>query len=250
SAALFYTTLDDDHRPCRIWRLALGAEPDTAELVYEEADPGFFVSVSTTQSQRFILVNAHDHETSEARFIDAADPWQVPTLIAAPDTGVEYSIDDDGDNFVILTNADGARDFKLMRTPIAQPDRAHWRELVAHEPGRLILDFVEYAGHRVRMERVDALPRIVITDKNSSHDHAIQFEAEAYSLGLAPGLEYDTATLRFVYSAPATPDETWDYDMAQQTRVLRKRRLVPSGFDDSRYRVERRFATAGDGQQI
>src|SRR5699024_4329329 len=59
-----------------------------------------------------------------------------------------------------------------------------------------------------------------------------------------------TATLRFVYSAPATPDETWDYDMAQQTRVLRKRRLVPSGFDDSRYRVERRFATAGDGQQI
>src|SRR5699024_116417 len=62
SGTLFYTTLDDAHRPCRIWRLALGAEPDTAELVYEEADPGFFVSVSTTQSQRFILINAHHHE--------------------------------------------------------------------------------------------------------------------------------------------------------------------------------------------
>src|SRR5699024_8847522 len=210
----------------------------------------FFVSVSTTQSERFILINAHDHETSEVRFIDAAQPWQTPALISARDSGVEYSVEDDDDDFIILTNVDAARDFKLMRTPRPQPDRGNWQELIAHEPGRLILDFVEYRNYRVRIERVNALPRIVVTDKASHAEHAIHFDAEAYSLGLMPGLEYTTTRLRFVYSAPATPDETWDYDMAQQTRVLRKRRIVPSGFDTNRYRVERRFASAHDGEQI
>ncbi len=250
STTLFYTTLDDNHRPCRIWRLALGADPPDAEMVYAEADPGFFVSLSTTQSQRYVLILAHDHETSEVRFIDAATPWAEPVLIAERKTGEEYSVEDDGDHFVIMTNADGARDFKLVRAPVAQPGRAYWQEIVAHQPGRLILDFVEYARHRVRMECVDALPRTVITDKSDGSEHAIAFEEQAYSLALATGFEYDTATLRFVYSAPATPDETFDYDMAKRTRVLRKRREVPSGFDDTRYQVERLFATAADGQAV
>src|SRR5699024_8634394 len=250
SATLFYTTLDDDHRPCRVWRLALGDTQDRAELVYEESDPGFFVSVATTHSERFILISAHDHETSEVRFIDAAAPWQSPTLIAGRNTGEEYSVDDDGDDFIILTNTDGARDFKLVRTPVATPGREHWRELVAHQPGRLILDCIEYACHRVRMERVAALPRIIITDKATGTDHAIAFEDEAYALALEPGLEHNTDTLRFAYTAPATPDETRDYDMTRHTHVLRKRRRVPSGFDATQYRVERRCATAADGSRI
>ncbi|MES1924074.1 S9 family peptidase [Salinisphaera sp. T31B1] len=254
SGTLFYTTLDDNHRPCKVWRLALGAEPETAECVYSEADPGFFVSVSTTQSERFILINAHDHATSETHFIHADTPWETPTLIAARETGVEYSVEDDGERFVILTNADGAEDFKLAWAPVATPGKAHWQTLVDHEPGRLLLDHVEFADFRVRMERADALPRIVITDKRvgdgEAASHAIAFPAEAYSLGIAPGYEHDTAALRFVYSAPDTPDETYDYDMGTQSRTLRKRREVPSGFDPSDYVVRRLFATAADGASI
>ena len=250
SATLFYTTLDDNHRPCKVWRLALGDHPANAECVYSEDDAGFFVSVATTQSERFILINAHDHATSETRFIDADTPWQAPTLIAAREPGLEYSIEDDGDDFVLLTNADGAEDFKLVRTPIDTPSREHWSEVVAHEPGRLLLDHVEFARFRVRMERADALPRIVITDKQTGDTHAIAFPEEAYSLGIAPGYEHDTAILRFVYSAPNTPDETYDYDMATRERTLRKRRDVPSGFEPDHYTVRRLFAVAADGASI
>ncbi|GAB3672546.1 S9 family peptidase [Salinisphaera aquimarina] len=250
SATLFYTTLDDNHRPCKVWRLPLGADPATAELVYTEADAGFFVSVATTQSERFILINAHDHATSETRFIHADTPWEAPTLIAARDTGVEYSVEDDGDDFVLLTNADGDEDFKLVRTPVDTPDRSHWQTIVEHEPGRLLLDHVEFAHFRVRMERADALPKIVITDKQRDESHAISFPEEAYSLGIAPGFEHDTTTLRFIYSAPNTPDETYDYDMGTRVRVLRKRRDVPSGFEPARYVVRRLSARATDGAAI
>lgn len=250
SATLFYTTLDENHRPCKVWRLALGDDPVNAECVYSETDAGFFVSVATTQSERFILVNAHDHATSETRFIHADTPWEAPTLIAERQPGREYSVEDDGDDFVLLTNADGAEDFKLVRAPIAHPGHEHWCDVVAHEAGRLLLDHVEFARFRVRMERADALPRIVITDKHSAETHAIAFPEEAYSLGIAPGYEYDTSTLRFVYSAPNTPDETYDYDMGSRERTLRKRRDVPSGFEPDHYTVRRLFATAADGASI
>ena len=250
SATLFFTTLDDNHRPCKVWRLALGDAPDTAELVYSESDPGFFVSVDTTQSDRFILINAHDHATSETRFIDSTSPWETPRLIAERVEGQEYDVEDDGDDFVLLTNADGAEDFKLVRTPIDTPARDHWQTIVEHVPGRLLLDHLEFADFRVRMERADALPRIVITDKRSGEDHAIRFDAEAYSLGIDPGYEHDTHTLRFIYSAPNTPDETYDYNLATRERTLRKRRAVPTGFTPSNYIVRRLHATAADGAEV
>ncbi|MDN5939737.1 MAG: S9 family peptidase, partial [Salinisphaera sp.] len=209
SSTLFFTTLDENHRPCRVWRLAVGAEPDTAELVYEEPDPGFFVGVGETQSERFIVIDAHDHETSEVRLIDSAQPWSAPRVIAPRDPGVEYSLEDDGNTLVILTNADGAEDFKLVTAPLDDPGRANWRDLVAHEPGRLILGHTVLARHHLRMERVDALPRIVITAKADNETHAIEFAEQAYALGMDPGMEYDTDTIRFVYSSPTRPDEVY-----------------------------------------
>jgi oligopeptidase B len=252
SRTLFYVELDDSHRPCRVRRLPLGASPGAAELVYEEPDPGFFVGLSETHSGAYLLIDAHDHETSEVRLLDAHDPRAAPRVVAARDPGVEYDVEHDaeGDRLIILTNADAAEDFKLVTAPLATPGRDHWRDLVPHESGRLILGMVEYAGHRVRLERVDAQPRIVITDKTGGDEHAIAFESDAYALGLSPGYEYDTTTLRYTYASPADPDATYDYDINSRERVLRKRHEIPGGHDPENYRVERRFARTADGESV
>ncbi len=72
------------------------------------------------------------------------------------------------------------------------------------------------------------MPRIVVRDLLSGgHEHAIAFDEEAYALDLEPGLEFDTTTLRFVYSSMRRPDETYDYDMATRERRLRKRQEIP-----------------------
>ncbi len=78
---LFYVRLDANHRPSRVFRHKLGTSPEADVLVYEEADPGFFVSVGKTKSRRFVLIHAHDHQTSEVR----DDPRRRPGGSAAPD---------------------------------------------------------------------------------------------------------------------------------------------------------------------
>ena len=56
--SLFYVRLDANHRPSRVFRHALGTSREDDVLVYEEADPGFFVSVGKTQSDRFIVIDS------------------------------------------------------------------------------------------------------------------------------------------------------------------------------------------------
>lgn len=249
---LFYGKYDEHKRIRWIYRHRLGTDPATDAIVHEEQDSGFFLSLDMTQSQRFILIHAGDHQTSETRMIDAHAPEQDPVLVARRRSEHEYSIehDESRDRLIILSNGDGAEDFKIVSAPVERPDRENWQDLVPHQQGRLILDVVVFRDHMVRLERENALPRIVITPFAGDSEHAISLEEEAYSLGMSPGLEYDTSTLRFSYSSPTTPSQIFDYDMNSRKRRLRKTQEVPSGHDPRDYVTRRLMAPAHDGENI
>jgi oligopeptidase B len=247
---LFYVRVDENHRPSRVFRHVVGTDPATDALVYEEADPGFFVGVGKTQSGRYVTIDAHDHETSEVRLIDADRPEAEPCLVAPRETAVEYDIDHAGALLYIRTNADGAEDYKIVTAPPESPGRAHWRDLVPHQEGRLILSHTVLARHLVRLERVDGLPRIVVYRLEGGAEHAVAFDEEAYSLGFSAGYEFDTDEIRFTYSSMTTPARVYDYDMGTRERTLRKEQEVPSGHDPSRYVTRRIKARAADGETV
>ncbi len=251
---LFYTQLDDNHRPNKVFRHAIGDGTASDILVYEESDPGFFMNVSKSESGKFIFISVHDHETSEVRYISADAPTAGAKLIAPRDKGVEYHVTEIGDRFVILTNADGAEDFKIVHAPTFSPARENWEDLVYHQTGRLILSVLAFKNRLVRLERIDALARLVISDLHDdgqiSQQHEISFDEEAYSLGLVPGYEFDTATLRFAYSSPTTPQQIYDYDMKTRERTLRKTQEVPSGHDPADYVTRRIKARVQDDEAI
>ncbi|MDQ0469705.1 S9 family peptidase [Labrys wisconsinensis] len=251
----FYVQVDEHHRALRVFRHELGTPAAADALVYEEADTGMFVSLGETQSGRFGLISIHDHETAEVRLLDLAAPEAPPRLVAPREPGVRYEVEHhpswpDGESLVILTNADGAEDFKVVLAPLADPSRGRWRDLLAHRPGRMILSLAVLEGWLVRLEREDGLPRIVVRALGSGEEHAIAFAEEAYSLGMDAGFEFVTDTLRFTYSSMTTPAETYDYDMAGRHRTLRKRQEVPSGHDPAHYVTRRLMAPAPDGESV
>jgi oligopeptidase B len=250
SQTLFYVRLDEHHRPLFVYRHRVGTPTESDVLVYEEADSGFYVSVDQTQSGRFVLIDAHDHQSSEIYLIDADKPESAPRVVAARQFGHEYSVDHHGDRLIVLTNSAEAEDFRISEAPLADPGPVNWREIVAHKPGRLILDIVAFAGHLVRLEREDGLPRIVVRELATGSEHAIAFDEEAYALGMSAGYEFDTATLRFTYSSMTTPMQTYDYDMEKRTRTLRKTQEVPSGHNPADYVTRRLFAPAPDGETV
>ena len=250
SRAFFYVMLDDNHRPLQVWRHRLGTKQSDDLLVYEESDPGWFTHIHESSSGRFCVIASGDHETSEQRLIDLADPKATARLVTVREEGVQYSVNDRGDKLYILTNADGAIDFKVMTAPLDSAGRANWRDLIPYREGIYVLDVELFAGHMVRLERANALPAIVIRDLDNGEEHAIAFDEAAYSLDTLGTYEFETTNLRFSYSSMTTPSEVYDYDMTKRTRTLRKRQDIPSGHNPADYVTTRIMATSHDGAEV
>lgn len=254
---LFYVVLDDNHRPYRVYRHRLGSDQSEDALVYEENDPGFFVGLDESESRRFVMIATHDHTTSEVYLIDAEAPEMPPRLVAPRLRDQEYDVHHDAprDRLLILTNAEGAEDFKVMAAPLSSPGRESWVEVLPHAPGVLRLDLLLFADWMVRLERAEGLPRVIVTPLVSDPpgdeaERTLAFEEAAYALALQPGYEYRTNELRFVYSSPTTPPITFAQDLASGQRSLLKQDEVPSGHEPSDYLVERLQAPAADGETV
>lgn len=251
SKSFFYTERDANQRPKRVKRHVLGTNPADDVLIYEEPDDSYFVSVDKSRSGAFVFVVASKGTSSEVRFIEADAPLDaVPRLIAPRRDDELYFAEHHGEHFYIQTNTDGAVDFKIVRAPVASPGREHWQDWLAHRPGTYLVTFAPFAERIVRLERENALPRIVVADYEDRESYEIDFDEQAYSLGLDPGFEFDTDTLRFSYESPATPRRTFDFDMRSRERTLRKTQEVPSGHDPGLYTVERIAVAAADGAEI
>ncbi|WP_108462219.1 S9 family peptidase [Devosia naphthalenivorans] len=249
STAIYYTEYDDNHRPYRVRLHTIGTDQSSDPIIFEESDPGFFVGVGRTLSDKFIVIDAHDHQTSECWLIDAEHGGE-PRLVDRRLTDREYDIEERDDLLYIRTNSDGAEDFKIVTAPVDNPGAENWTDLVPHQQGVLILDTIVIRNHLLRLERFEGLPRIVVRDLRTGAEETVKFDEEAYSLGMSVGYEFDTSVFRLSYSSPTTPSRTYDLDLETGTRTLLKEQEVPSGHNPDDYETRRLFATAPDGEQV
>ncbi len=250
SASFYYVRLDENHRTAQVFRHIVGSDPATDSLILEEKDGAWFVELTESRCRRFAIVTIRGHDASECWLVDLADASAPPRLVAKREPKLRYEVEPQGDFLFIHNNADGADDFRISIAPLAAPQRPNWADVIPHRAGAMIVTFTVYRRYLVWMLRENSLPRIVVRDLSTNEDHAVGFEEEAYALELDAGLEFDTTQLRFVYSSMTTPDETYDYDMAARTRVLRKRQEIPSGHDPKKYVTRRLYVPAPDGESI
>jgi oligopeptidase B len=247
SRFIFWIFRDDNGRPAKVYRRPARGGADT--LAYDEPDDGFFLSVHVTESREFIVIQAGHHGSSETHLVPATAPETAPILFSPREEDMLYSPTHWNGRWYILTNADGAVDFKVMTAEPGATARASWREFVPHQDGRYILGLHATKDYLVRMERSNALPQILIRHR-SGDEHAISLLEQAYNLELNSGYEYDTPVQRYVYESPTTPMQWFDYDMATRTPVLRKTQEIPSGHNPDDYLTGRFFAMASDGRRI
>jgi oligopeptidase B len=250
SRSFYYVRVDENHRTAQVFRHIVGADPKQDALVVEERDPAWFVALRRSRCTRYAIVSIRGHDASECHLIDLRDEEAKPRLVAPREAKLRYDVEPHGRSLYIHTNANGAEDFSICVAPLESSSRADWCEIVAHAPGRMIVISTVFSGYLAWIERENSLPRLVVRDLVNGEQHAIVFDEEAYALRLETGYEFDTTTLRFIYSSMTTPSETYDYDMARRTRVLRKRQEIPSGHDPKLYVTRRLYARAEDGETI
>jgi len=249
---MFYIGRDPVKWGQRVYRHRLGTPTKEDQLVFEENEQGFSVSLRLTLSDRYLVIESGDFSTTDSRLLDLADPTGTPRIMLDRQPGQKYWLTNVGDRLIFLTNADGAVDWKIGERLVSDPAGAPLREIVPHRSGRLIEDMVVLRDHLVWLERdrERGTQRILARRWSDGDEQVIAFDEASGKLGVVAGLEQDTGTLRYTFESMAQPAQVFDYNLETRQRTLRKVEDVPSGFDPSLYVTRRLLAPAADGTQV
>jgi oligopeptidase B len=250
SRTLYYVTMDETKRANRLWRHVIGsARAD--ELLFDEGDELFDIGVARTLDERFVLVGSESKDASEWRVADAdasADsPFAMRTVFARR-ADIEYDLEHRAGRFYVRIN-DTGRNFRLVSVDVDAPDLATADELIAARADVMLDDVDVFAGYLAVTERVAGSLQLRIVDLVGGGEHTVAFDEPAHSVHTGGNAEFESASLRFVYTSLTTPASTYDYDLATRQRALRKRQPVP-GYDPTLYASERIAARAKDGTAI
>jgi oligopeptidase B len=268
---LFYTVEDPTtKRSHRLFRHSAGSGEADA-LIYEETDERFRVEIERTRSGAFLLLVIASHTTSEVRFLPAGQPNGEFRVIAAREADHEYYVDhhpnpltrenrganpNDTDGYFFIRTNSGGRTFRLVCAPVAEPERAKWREIVPNRRDVMISGADVFRSHIVLSEREGGLPYLRIVDLSVEAPHAltashrIEFTEPAYNASLGSNPEFDASFVRYQYESFVTPRSVFDYDVRTRERVLRKEQPVLGGYDSTQYVSERLHAATADGTRV
>ncbi len=217
---IFYVRLDQNHRPTKVFKHKIGSNSEKDLLIYEEKDPSFFCSINLSKNKNYLFIRTADHETSEYLFINLKLNEITPTLFKKRVKKIEYDLEHHEKFFLISTNIDNAKNFKIMISH--EESYQKWEEFIPYQKVNLILDFILLKDWLVRLERTEGSENIIILNLNNKNQHKISFNEEAYNLSLDHGYEYETDTFRYSYSSPTTPKSVFDYDCKSKKQELKK----------------------------
>ena len=247
-ASFFYTVVDENWRPREVRRHVLGGPVKEDAVVYVEDDPGFFVRVFVTASREYIVINAGDIVTSEVRLVPASEPDSEPVLVSPRRAGHEYSVDHQGDRFVIRTN-DTHKNARLATAPPDDPTEPAWTPLVDASDSHYIRGFEAFQGFIAVEERIGGLDHVRLIDRAEESTY-IPFPEAAYTAYVGANEEFQADTARLEYTSMVTPSTVFDYHIGTGELETRQVQRIPSGYDASQYVTERVVAAARDGVQV
>jgi oligopeptidase B len=248
---LFYTgsdpvTLRDD----KILSHKLGENIISDDTVYLETDETFSVYLTETKSKKFIVIQSQQTLSTEARLIDAFKPDLPPVIFEPRQMNHEYQIDHLGSEFYIRTNAGGASNFKLMKTPEGKTSIKNWKDVLPHRNDVLFEGFELFDDYLVTGERIKGLSNLRIINLKDKSEHYLDFGEETYTASMNINLNPNTDIFRYSYTSMTTPSSVIDYNMKTREKKLLKEQMVLGGFDKANYESRRLWAKAQDGTMI
>ena len=246
---IFYSKLDEHHRPRKIFRHKLGSSVLDDELIFEEKSEAFTVGLGISSDEKFFFITSSDHNTSEQYYFAVDEQEPKPKLIQKRERGIIYSVNSWDENFYKHTNKD-AEDFKIERARSLEDQ--NWEVFIPARNEVLIGGLVFLKNWIIRSETSNALSKLILRDPKTNEEEEIIFSDEKV---IVPGIslaqkDKNTDEVHLSYSSPKTPGRTYLYNLKTKERKLLKEQEIPSGHNSDDYIVERLECSSHDNRLI
>ena len=246
---IFYSKLDDNHRPREIYRHEIGTPTSKDILIFKEESEAFTVGIGLSSDEKYFFITSSDHNTSEQYYFNADEIIPNPKLIDKRKRGIIYSVNSWNGNFYKHTNED-AEDFKIEKTN--DLEKKEWETFIPAREEVLIGGLIFLNNWIIRSETSNALSKLILRNPKNDEEEEIFFSDEKV---IVPGVsltqrDRNTDTVYLSYSSPKTPGRTYLYNLKTKEKKLVKEQEIPSGHNSDDYIVERLECASHDGRMV
>ncbi len=246
---IFYSKLDDNHRPREIYRHEIGTPTSKDILIFREESEAFTVGIGLSSDEKYFFIASSDHNTSEQYYFKSDEIIPKPKLIDKRKRGIIYSVNSWNGNFYKHTNED-AEDFKIEKTN--NLEKKIWETFIPAREEVLIGGLIFLDNWIIRSETSNALSKLILRNPKNNEEEEIFFSDEKV---IVPGVSLtqrnrNTDTVYLSYSSPKTPGRTYLYNLKTKEKKLVKEQEIPSGHNSDDYIVERLECASHDGRMV
>ena len=245
---ILYVAEDAAKRPYRLMSHEVGST-GADRVIYEEGDELYRLNLARSKDRKFFIISSKSSTTSEVRLIAADRPGDPPRIILPREEGHEYDVGHRDGLLYVRTNK-GAKNFRVVTAPVADPSPSNWVEFIPHRPEVNVARVELFRDFAVVTEREGGLPQLAVHDFATGSSRRIKFPEPAYAVSGDNNPDYLSKTYRLRYQSLVTPSSIYDYDPAGQVLTLRKKTEVLGGYDPANYQSEWTHATAPDGTRV
>ena len=246
---VFYSKLDENHRPRKIYRHKLGTKVSEDQLIFEEKSEAFTVGIGLSSDDKYFFINSSDHNTSEQYYFDVNEKNPKPKLIKKRQRGILYSVNSWDGKFYNHTN-ENAEDFKIdISNSLEKPD---WKTFIAAKDEVLIGGLTFLKNWIIRSETSDALDKLFVKNITTGKEEELIFSDETVYVPGASLMQRDKNTdeIYISYSSPKTQSRVYSYNLSTKEKKLVKEQEIPSGHNPDDYIVERVDCKSHDGRLV
>ena len=246
---IFYSKLDANHRPRKIYRHKLGTNTQEDQLIFEEKSEAFTVGIGLSSDDKYFFINSSDHNTSEQYYFDVNEKDPKPKLIKKRQRGILYSINSWDGKFYNHTN-ENAEDFKIdISDSLEKPN---WKTFIAAKDEVLIGGLTFLKNWIIRSETSDALDKLFVKNVTTGIEEELIFSDETVYVPGASLMQRDKNTdeIYLSYSSPKTQFRVYSYNLSSKEKKLVKEQEIPSGHNPDDYIVERVDCKSHDGRLV
>ena len=249
--SILYTVCNEALRPYRVYKHLLGTSVKEDELIYEEKDELFNLQISKDKNNKFIIIHSVSFTSSESLLIPADNAQEKPKIFFPRTKDVMYSIETHDNGYYILYKDEENINYKILLAPLlGYGDRKLWKEVIPHNSLTKLEEINCYEKYLAITYRKNGLSGIKVLDLKKGTLQEVIFTEPVYGIQTLDNPEYDSYTIRSIYSSLNRPASVYDFDMEKNVSIKLKEQEIPSGFNPEDYVVERIFATAADGIKV
>ena len=209
---IFYSKLDENHRPRKIYRHELGTKSQEDLLIFEEKSEAFTVGIGLSSDEKYFFITTSDHNTTEQYYFEANVKDPKPKLIKKRERGILYSVNSWDGQFYNHTN-ENAEDFKIDVTQ--NLDKPDWNTFIAAKDEVWIGELTFLNDWIIRSETSDALDKLFVKNITTKKEEELIFSDESVYV---PGVslvqrDKNTDEIYLGYSSPKTQSRVYSYKL-------------------------------------